>query len=100
MIVHDLNLRRSCVRPNEADSPLVVDSDAVLTLSTAFQRFELIAWGRAKEVQSLSRMNLRKLSLRNARVGSKPFDRLALEQGLCVFTLEREDHADSILRPA
>lgn len=45
-------------------------------------------------------MDLRKLSLRNARVGSKPFDRLALEHSLSVFALEREDHMESALRPA
>ena len=62
-MVYDLNIRRSCFRPNEADSPLIVDSNAVLTLSIAFQRFKLIAWRRAKEVKSLSGMYLCQLAL-------------------------------------
>ena len=65
-MAHDLKLCRSGFRPNEADSPLTADSEAVLTVSIAFQRFELIAWRRAKEVQSLSRMDLRELSPSNS----------------------------------
>ena len=56
----------------------------MLTLSIPLQCFELIAWRRAKEVESLGRMDLRKLALRDDRVGSKPPGRLALEQCPCV----------------
>ena len=43
MIVHDLDVAWPFVRPPEADAPLRVDPDAVLTGTVAAQRFEPVA---------------------------------------------------------
>lgn len=40
VVVNDLHLLRSGVGPHEADPPLVVDPDAVLTRSIAFEGLE------------------------------------------------------------
>src|SRR5689334_7698203 len=42
VIVHDLDLGRTVGGPHEANSPLVVDPDAVLALPGAGERFEMI----------------------------------------------------------
>ena len=43
MIVHDFNVVRVAFAPVKTDSPLVVDANAVLSLSSAFQGFEPVA---------------------------------------------------------
>src|SRR5690625_7730874 len=46
VVVNDLHLLRSGVRPHEADPPLVVDPDAVLSGPVTLERFEPITgWG-------------------------------------------------------
>ena len=46
VIVNYLSVGRSrrSVDPFKADSPLIVDADAVLSLAVAFESFEPIAW--------------------------------------------------------
>jgi hypothetical protein len=41
-MVGNLNVRRPCIGPNEADPELIVDADAVLSRSITYQRFEAI----------------------------------------------------------
>jgi hypothetical protein len=43
MIVHNLNLPRSLLGPSEANSPLIVDSDAHLTHAIAFEDLQSIS---------------------------------------------------------
>jgi len=40
MVVHDFNVQGVAIHPDEADSPLIVDPDAVLSYSVSLQRFE------------------------------------------------------------
>jgi hypothetical protein len=44
VVVHNLNVESIPVTPQETDTPLVVDADAVLAFSVALQRFQMIAW--------------------------------------------------------
>lgn len=48
MIVGDLDLSRTLIGSDEADAPLVVDADAVLTCAVAAQRLEAV---RRREAQ-------------------------------------------------
>jgi hypothetical protein len=43
MIVDDLNLLSATITPYEANPPLIVDADRVLSLAIALKRFEPIA---------------------------------------------------------
>ena len=43
MVIHDLDIVRIARSPVEADAPLIVDADAVLTLAIAVKSFETIA---------------------------------------------------------
>jgi len=40
MVVDDLDVKCTCAFPAKADPPLIVDTDAVLPLALALQRFE------------------------------------------------------------
>src|SRR5690625_6710676 len=65
VIVNDLHLLRSGVRPYEADPPLVVDPDAALTGTVAFQCFEPGARRDTEVVEHLRRSHLTKLAQRD-----------------------------------
>jgi hypothetical protein len=43
VVIHNFNLMRAVFTPNKAQPPLVVDADAVLTLTAILQGFELVA---------------------------------------------------------
>jgi len=43
MVIHDFYVVGVALAPCEADAPLVVDPNAVLTLAVAFQRLELVS---------------------------------------------------------
>ena len=43
MVIHDCNSVRVAVLPYEANSPLLIDADAVLALPIAFQFFQVVA---------------------------------------------------------
>ena len=50
MVVHDFNVNCIAIHPNEAYSPLIVDSDAVLSFSVSPQRFQSIRWWNTQVV--------------------------------------------------
>jgi len=45
VVFHDLDIMHPVSLPDEADAPLVVYPDAVLSFAVAFQRFRMIAGG-------------------------------------------------------
>jgi hypothetical protein len=70
MIVHYLHLFRVTNLPNETDSPLVIDSDAVLSLSISLKRFKSIRRRQTKIFQaggSIYSVELHKRTLLNGR---------------------------------
>ena len=61
MVIDDLDVKGMTITPLETDSPLLVDSNAVLALSITLQSLELIrAWNR-KVSQVSSRIQLLQL---------------------------------------
>jgi hypothetical protein len=46
MIIDDLDAFRRALAPDEADSPLIVDPDTVLTLSVTAQSLKPVSWNR------------------------------------------------------
>jgi len=66
MIIHNFNVMRVLALPAEANAPLVVDADAVLSGAVALQGFQVIA-GRQPQVAQLARtVKLRELAERHA----------------------------------
>jgi hypothetical protein len=53
MIIDDLDVFRRSFPPEETDSPLIVDSDAVLPLPVAAQGPEPVSWDRTQIGQDL-----------------------------------------------
>ena len=63
MVVDDLDVVGVAFRPPEADAPLIVDANAVLSLSIATERFQAVAWRRAQEIKGVSGVDQEQLSL-------------------------------------
>ncbi len=52
VVIHYFYVLSACVGPAETDTPLIIDTNAVLTFSVADQRFKAIARGHPQIVQS------------------------------------------------
>lgn len=92
MVVHYLDLLSPTVIPNETDPILVADPDAVLAVPIAGQGLEVIARKRTQISESLSRMELRELALRDPCDGLEPTGRKPLKEGFNVSVPKRPDH--------
>ena len=62
VIIRDLDVFGMAVVPDETDSPLVIDPDAVLSFSVAFQDFQTVAGRRSEVFQLDCGMHMQKLS--------------------------------------
>ncbi|KRC17442.1 hypothetical protein ASE31_29915 [Acidovorax sp. Root217] len=88
MVIDDLDVLWSFWGPHEADSPLIVDADAVLALAVANQSFKSVA-RRNPQVEQLSG------GVEHAQLAQcRAFDvhparnALLMEQVLCLAALE------------
>ena len=99
MVVKDFNLLWSSSGPAEADPPLVVDANTMLTPAIAFEHLKPVPWWNAKLVQALRVTKLAHLPQRH-RVdpGIDRAHPISVPETLCVFVGERLDH-DSTLSP-
>jgi len=61
VIVRDFNLFCPCICPDKANAILVIDPNAVLSLSVACKCLQLIAWRHSKVTQRVSKVELVKL---------------------------------------
>jgi hypothetical protein len=64
-MVRNLNVRRPCVGPNEADPELIVDADAVLSRSITYRRFEAITRRRFQVLKHCRGLQHRELAGRD-----------------------------------
>jgi hypothetical protein len=62
VVIDDLNLVGISVTPSEADSPLIVDPDAMLASTAALQGFQPIARRHTQEVQRRRGIHLNQFS--------------------------------------
>jgi hypothetical protein len=76
VIIHDLNFVSISVAPNEAKTPLVVNSDTVLPLSLAAQGFQTVTRRRCQISQLRGTVQLPKLAPRDALDSLKSAARL------------------------
>lgn len=72
MIVDDLDIECRAVLESKADSPLVIDTNAVLTLSDTFQYLEAITWRRPQETQGRCRIDQLQLAFSLTLYTSEP----------------------------
>jgi hypothetical protein len=65
VIIGDFNFAWPELGPSEADSVLIVDADAVLSLAVSGKGFEAIAWGDTEVLERLGLVELFQLSQRD-----------------------------------
>jgi hypothetical protein len=93
VVVDDLDIERITVLPPEAEAPLIVDANAVLSGAIPFELLQPIAGGNAKVLEPLSRVDQAKLSQHKPlELGRKAADRFAPEQALSVPIGEALNH--------
>ncbi|MFQ3225144.1 MAG: hypothetical protein ACI8Z5_001400 [Lentimonas sp.] len=66
MVVNDFDIVGAAIFPFEADTPLFVNADAVLSSSVSFQCFEVIAWWDAECVECSAGVSSEKFIVRAA----------------------------------
>ena len=99
MVVRDLDVMGVAPDPAEADAPLIIDPDAVLTGTVASQLFETVSGRRPEILKPHRRVELAQLSQGHPlNVGPKLPDRLALEEPLGVLVTEAPNHTAMITR--
>lgn len=99
VIINDLYVLRAHLGPDKADAPLVVDPNAVLTLSVAAERLQPIAGRDAKIRESdrgIEEHELPQRRPKNPRVEGPHL--LSSPQPLSLSVSEGPDHRPSITR--
>jgi hypothetical protein len=98
VVIRDLDVRSVPVFPSKADTPLIVDPNAHLSCSIAFQGFEPIA-GRITQVidrrRGIKLAQFTKGSILD--VPRKLAASLALPNSLGLLRFERPDHPPSLI---
>jgi hypothetical protein len=97
MIIHNLNLIHTILAPGKADTPLVVDADAMQPPAASFQGFEPIAGWNPQASQIGCRMQLQQFTPRYPFNVPEPRHRQAIKKRLGIQTGKRVNHAASIL---
>jgi hypothetical protein len=97
VVVNDLYVFGAFRRPNEAHAPLVIDSNAVLALSSPLQSLKLIPGRDAQIFQDGRPIELFKLAQRRALHIDPPAQALALEESFGFLALEAFDRHGKIV---
>jgi hypothetical protein len=92
VIVHDFNLVRTVFTPDKANTPLVVDADAVLILALASERFELIARWNSQVGQHHRGVQLQQLAPRYPFDVPEPGYRPAAKKRFGIWAKEGMNH--------
>lgn len=92
MIVNYLHVIRSIVRPPEANSPLMVDPNAVLTVAVACEQFKPVSAYPSEDLQGLSAIEVVQTAHRLTGEGLEGRNPLAVKQTLGISISERLDH--------
>jgi hypothetical protein len=93
VIVHNLHVAGTFACPIKTDSPLVVDSNAELAGTIAFEHLQAVPRRRPQIVQPFRGVKDRQLSPRRALNRSKPPNCQIVEEVFSVGTAKALDHA-------
>ena len=93
VVIHYFYVFNACIGPAETDTPLIIDTNAVLPFSFAHERFKAIARGYPQVVQSARDLKLPKFSLCHCGNAYKSPDTFAFRQRLRIRARKRFDHA-------
>jgi hypothetical protein len=93
VVIDDFDLLGASIPPYEAEAPLVIDPDAVLTRTVSAQRLQPISGWSSQIAQFLRIMNLPQFSLRRSLdLVRQPPSEPAVEQSLGLSVGKRTDH--------
>jgi len=93
VVVDDLNVKRVAVLPAEANPPLIVDTDTVLTRSVTLELFQPIAGRNPQVVQCLGRVDQAEFAEHGpVELGWEAADCLAAKEPFRVAIAESLDH--------
>src|SRR5258708_29465958 len=93
VVVDDLDALSPSISPNEAEAPLIVDPNAVLTRPAAARRLQPISGRSGQIAQFFCIMKLPQFSLRALNIAPQPRCEPAMEQGLGLPVGKRADHS-------
>ena len=65
MVINDFYIFRTCIRPTKTDTPLIVDTNAVLTGTITRECIKLIPGWNPQIIKSTGDLKLSKLTSRN-----------------------------------
>ena len=88
MVVNYLHILGTLRSPHKANSPLIVDTNAVLPLSISLQSFKMIAWRYTQVFKDRGPVKLLQLSKRRTFNIDPATYTSALKKGLGVLALE------------
>jgi hypothetical protein len=91
VIIHYLDIIHFAITPDEADSPLIVNPNAMLTGSVSSERLEAVARRHAQLLQLPGGVKVKQLTPGHALDGPQPRHGLVLEQRLRVAASKRSN---------
>jgi hypothetical protein len=98
MIIDDFDVLGAGISPSETHPELIVDPDAVLSLSIAFKGFQTIPGWNAKVIQPSRNLQLTKLAAGYRGNIGKTLYRIAFAKGLSIRTPEGFYHRTIVTR--
>jgi hypothetical protein len=92
MVIHDLNIFGTPCLPIKADAPLIVDTNAVLPGTVAFEHLKTISGWHSQIIYPASDLELSQLASCNRRYIHKALYANALCKGFSISTFKWSDH--------
>lgn len=92
MVIHNFDIACITIFPSEANSPSIVDANAVLPLPVAFQSFKLIAGWLPEILDGPGAMQIEKFAPRLPFKGLKTINAAIIKKHGGVAASERFDH--------
>jgi hypothetical protein len=92
MIIDDFNVFSAGFRPAEADAPLPIDSDAVLSGSISLERFQPIAGRHVQIVEICGNFKLSQFPARDCGHPRKSLDAVSFRKSLSVGARKGSNH--------
>jgi hypothetical protein len=92
MVIHNFDVVHIAFFPSEANSPLIIDANAVLPMPVAFQRFKLIAWRLLEILKGSGAIQIEQFAPRRPFKGLKADNTTIIKKSGGIATSERFDH--------
>ena len=92
MVINDFNISGTSFCPSEADSPLPVYTDTVLSGSIALKRFKSITGRNSQIIEICGNFKLPQFPAGIFRDARKSLDRIALGESFGIRALEGSNH--------